>query len=252
MAKTNSGLLEFKDAQKVLIALDDATSEVKKAVVIDADGVETDIQGVQPTGKKEITSTAEVNVADYATAQVVDADLVAGNIKKDVDILGVVGSYEGTQPTGKKEITSTAEVNVADYATAQVVDADLVAGNIKKDVDILGVVGSYEGGGGSSDFSTAEVIINVIGGDNFRRVTFDGLVSLEEELGQTAMTANLSLYGLNTVNCVLYNGYAGATIIAPPGFTITDTSADGDVSIEDNLYVDITGDGSLTVTISNE
>lgn len=94
MAKTNSGLLEFKDAQKVLIALDDATSEVKKAVVIDADGVETDIQGVQPTGKKEITSTAEVNVANYATAQVVDEDLVAGNIKKDVDILGVVGSYE--------------------------------------------------------------------------------------------------------------------------------------------------------------
>lgn len=108
MAKTNSGLLEFKDAQKVLIALDDATSEVKKAVVIDADGVETDIQGVQPTGKKEITSTAEVNVANYATAQVVDEDLVAGNIKKDVDILGVVGSYEAPASD-----FSTADVTIA-------------------------------------------------------------------------------------------------------------------------------------------
>ena len=107
MAKTNSGLLEFKDAQKVLSALDDATSEVKKAVVIDGDGVETDIQGVQPTGKKEITSTAEVNVANYATAQVVDEDLVAGNIKKDVDILGVVGSYEAAASD-----FSTAEVTV--------------------------------------------------------------------------------------------------------------------------------------------
>lgn len=107
MAKTNSGLLEFKDAQKVLIALDDATSEVKKAVVIDGDGVETDIQGAQPTGKKEITSTAEVNVANYATAQVVDADLIAGNIKKDVDILGVVGTYEA----GASDF-STAEVTV--------------------------------------------------------------------------------------------------------------------------------------------
>lgn len=95
MAKTNSGLLEFKDEQKVFVALDDETSEVKKAVVIDGDGVETDIIGVQPAGKKEITSTEEVNVANYATAQVVDADLIAGNIKKDVDILGVVGSYEG-------------------------------------------------------------------------------------------------------------------------------------------------------------
>lgn len=116
MAKTNSGLLEFKDAQKVLIALDDATSEVKKAVVIDADGVETDIQGVQPTGKKEITSTEEVNVANYATAQVVDADLVAGNIKKDVDILGVVGSYEAAASD-----FSTAEVVVTDNGAEQTI-----------------------------------------------------------------------------------------------------------------------------------
>ena len=93
--KVNSGLLEFSEDQKVFVALDAETSEVKKAVTIDGDGVETDIQGVQPIGKKEITSTAEVNVASYATAQVVDDDLVAGNIKKDVDILGVVGSYEG-------------------------------------------------------------------------------------------------------------------------------------------------------------
>lgn len=114
MAKTNSGLLEFKDAQKVLIALDDATSEVKKAVVIDADGVETDIAGVQPTGKKEITSTAEVNVANYATAQVVDEDLVAGNIKKDVDILGVVGSYEaGASDFSTAHVTLTNETMFA-------------------------------------------------------------------------------------------------------------------------------------------
>lgn len=96
--KVNSGLLEFSEDQKVFVALDAETSEVKKAVTIDGDGVETDIQGVQPSGKKEITTTAEVNVANYATAQVVDEDLVAGNIKKDVDILGVVGSYEAETP----------------------------------------------------------------------------------------------------------------------------------------------------------
>lgn len=106
--KVNSGLLEFSEDQKVFVALDAETSEVKKAVTIDGDGVETDIQGVQPTGKKEITSTAEVNVASYATAQVVDEDLVAGNIKKDVDILGVVGSYEPEAPASD---FSTANVN---------------------------------------------------------------------------------------------------------------------------------------------
>ena len=107
--KVNSGLLEFGENQKVFVALDAETSEVQKAVTIDGDGVETDIQGVQPSGKKEITTTEEVNVASYATAQVVDEDLVAGNIKKDVDILGVVGSYEPEAPASD---FSTAKVTV--------------------------------------------------------------------------------------------------------------------------------------------
>ena len=46
------------------------------------------------TGKVEITGTAEVDVTAYATAQVVDANLIAESIKKDVTILGVTGSYE--------------------------------------------------------------------------------------------------------------------------------------------------------------
>lgn len=46
------------------------------------------------TGKLEITGTAEVDVTTYASAQVVDANLIAENIKKDVTILGVTGSYE--------------------------------------------------------------------------------------------------------------------------------------------------------------
>lgn len=46
------------------------------------------------TGKLEITGTAEVDVTSYAAAQVVDANLIAGNIKKDVTILGVTGTYE--------------------------------------------------------------------------------------------------------------------------------------------------------------
>jgi hypothetical protein len=49
---------------------------------------------VEPTGKKEITDTDETDVSAYATAQVVDSNLVAENIKKDVEILGVTGTYE--------------------------------------------------------------------------------------------------------------------------------------------------------------
>lgn len=53
-------------------------------------------QGVTPTGNINITDTQVTDVSAYATAQVVDTDLVAGNIKKDVDILGVIGTYEGS------------------------------------------------------------------------------------------------------------------------------------------------------------
>lgn len=169
MAKTNSGLLEFKDAQKVLIALDDATSEVKKAVVIDADGVETDIQGVQPTGKKEITSTAEVNVANYATAQVVDEDLVAGNIKKDVDILGVVGTYEAAASD-----FSTAEVTVngvgAFIATvASLTEAGLKGACFKSPLEDSFTVVLYQGetimeglNGQTPNFTIPEGEINIV------------------------------------------------------------------------------------------
>lgn len=54
-----------------------------------------DVTGITPSGKKEITTTDEVSVGTYATAQVVDANLIAANIKKDVTILGVTGTYEG-------------------------------------------------------------------------------------------------------------------------------------------------------------
>ena len=50
----------------------------------------------KPYGNKSITTNAQVDVAEYATAQVSDANLTAGNIKKDVTILGVTGTYEAS------------------------------------------------------------------------------------------------------------------------------------------------------------
>lgn len=59
-----------------------------------SDGLADAYTLITPTGNIEITGTAEVDVTTYAKAQVVDANLVAENIKKDVTILGVTGSYE--------------------------------------------------------------------------------------------------------------------------------------------------------------
>lgn len=48
---------------------------------------------VLPTGNIDITNTEETDVSEYATAQIVDANLKAKNIKKGVIILGITGTY---------------------------------------------------------------------------------------------------------------------------------------------------------------
>lgn len=52
-------------------------------------------QGVFPTGNINITDTNVTDVTNYVTAQIVDANLVAENIKKNISILGVLGAFEG-------------------------------------------------------------------------------------------------------------------------------------------------------------
>ena len=86
------------------------------------------------TGNINITSTEQIDVSDYATAQVVDANLVAGNIKKDVTILGVTGTYEGggQQPTlypptvtgGVNEISWTNNSANGDFVVTLTADVD--------------------------------------------------------------------------------------------------------------------------------
>lgn len=73
--------------------------------------------GVTPTGNINITSTAQTDVSAYATAQVVDDDLVASNIKKDVDILGVVGTYEGGGGGGGNSLTLLATETLGEVST---------------------------------------------------------------------------------------------------------------------------------------
>ena len=50
---------------------------------------------VLPTGNIDITNTEETDVSEYATAQIVDTNLKAENIKSGVIILGITGEYSG-------------------------------------------------------------------------------------------------------------------------------------------------------------
>ena len=85
---------------KVLVVDDGEIKKTAKANV-----------GEHPSGKLTITGTSEVNCAAYATAQVSDENLVAGNIKKDVVILGTTGSYEGSGGSGDLTTVKVTFVN---------------------------------------------------------------------------------------------------------------------------------------------
>lgn len=92
---------------------------------------------IQPAGKKELTGTNEVDVTNFATAQVVDENLIAENIKSGVSILGVEGTHEGGGNADGEvtEITTEAEMNAL-LETAEV-------GSVYK---YTGTTGTYENG----------------------------------------------------------------------------------------------------------
>lgn len=54
--------------------------------------IETNL--LKPSGNKNITNTDTTDVTNFATAKVVDPELIPENIKKDVNILGILGSLE--------------------------------------------------------------------------------------------------------------------------------------------------------------
>lgn len=166
----------------------------------------------------------------------------ADKIPDAIDNINAVASGI-TKPSGKKSITTTAETNVADYATAQISDANLVAGNIKKDVPILGVTGSYEGGGGSSDFSTAEVTF--IGSSSIEEVRIIGAFIQEPDppfLPEAQSAGSYYVYPDEThsLSVILYKGQALLTYSGA-----TSAVASGDISIEADI-ITVTGDGTVT------
>ena len=64
---------------------------------------------VKPSGTLQIKNAQQVDVSSYQYAKVTDANLKAGNIKKDVTILGVTGTHEGASAPSlqSKSVTYT-------------------------------------------------------------------------------------------------------------------------------------------------
>lgn len=117
------------------------------------------------TSQQTITPTTPTyngltSVTVNAVTSSIDTNIIAGNIKNGVTILGVTGNYGGTTPTidplsitpTTSQQTITASGGVDGYSPITVsavtssIDANISAENIKNGVTILGVTGNYSGG----------------------------------------------------------------------------------------------------------
>lgn len=80
-----------------LISLGLLSETPRGGVVIVGDDLDACTRAVENiSGTRAITNTSQVDVAGYQYAEVSDQNLIAGNIKDGVTILGVTGSYSRT------------------------------------------------------------------------------------------------------------------------------------------------------------
>lgn len=117
------------------------------------------------------TYTAPGNYTGYSSVTIegvtssIDSNIIAGNIKDGVTILGVTGNYVGepaeiinqsksvtplrTMQVVTKDAGYSGLDDVTVYGVTSSIDSNIQAGNIKSGVNILGVTGNY--GGGSAE-----------------------------------------------------------------------------------------------------
>ena len=117
MASKNNINSVFTDIANSIRAKKGTTNTIQPInMAEEIDGITT---GITPSGKIEITNTEEINVTNYETAQVVDSNLSAENIKKDVSILGVTGTFEGGGDASIEDGLITGEIS-GDYSNDRI------------------------------------------------------------------------------------------------------------------------------------
>lgn len=148
------------------------------------------------------------------------------SVDGELDSLKVNGS-EIVTPSGKITITENGtDIDIAQYALADV---------------------SVEGGG-SSDFSTAEVTI--INNSTTFYGFLEGACLLEDLLGNEKLDIRMEIEEENTysIPVVLYKNYQDVMLISEEDPPSTDVSVNGNIAITETGYFRVTGNGTITIS----
>lgn len=115
---TDTGYVTDNDGKKHRVKLTAALHGGGAAPVIEELNVTPTTSAQTITAPEGTDGYNPINVS--AVTSSIDANIIAGNIKKDITILGVTGSYEGVSPSGTKNITTNGTHDVSGYANADV------------------------------------------------------------------------------------------------------------------------------------
>lgn len=136
------------------------TAEGEKVEIEPAKVVAPSTSVVTVTPSAGYDAMSEVDIS--AVTASIDPNILAENIKKNIEILGVTGNYEGIlpnyqqsktiEPSGAGDVTVNPDVGydallkVIVKAVTASIDPNIIPKNIRKDVSILGITGTLEEG----------------------------------------------------------------------------------------------------------
>ena len=218
--------------------------------------------GITPSGNINITDTQQTDVTNYATAQVVDANLTAENIADGVTVLGIVGTHQG----------GGGELPQLHAPTISIVEDTLTITNPDTNGDFVTAFGGYANGVsvGAIPVSSNPLDLTSLGfpaGDYTLTATCKGTNFAESEQSNSLAYTNI-FYNISSVlvGCTSNNSTVSlrkgssytATISAIAGYTLVGATVSismGGTDVTDTVYhngsIDIaslTGDLNISIT----
>lgn len=218
--------------------------------------------GITPSGNINITDTQQTDVTNYATAQVVDANLTAENIADGVTVLGIVGTHQG----------GGGELPQLHAPTISIVEDTLTITNPATNGDFVTAFGGYANGVsvGAIPVSSNPLDLTSLGfpaGDYTLTATCKGTNFAESEQSNSLDYTNI-FYNISSVlvGCTSNNSTVSlrkgkpytATISAIAGYTLVGATVSismGGTDVTDTVYhngsIDVdslTGDLNISIT----